>query len=156
MSDRTDAVPAEWQQDAQDIGRLIRAVYACISGPAGAPRDWARFRYLQHPRALSLRTVVEADGSTRAAVFDVDSYIADVEPFFAANDFHEVETEQRVERFGQIAHVWSKYEARPTADSPTVLKRGANSIQLCHEHGRWWVVSTIWDNEREGLRFDLF
>lgn len=156
MNDRTDAVPAEWQHDAQDIGRLIRAVYACISGPAGAPRDWARFRYLQHPRALSLRTVVEADGSTRAAVFDVDSYIADVEPFFAANDFHEVETEQRVERFGQIAHVWSKYEARPTADSSTVLKRGANSIQLCHEQGRWWVVSTVWDNEREGLRFDLF
>ncbi|MGO1001910.1 hypothetical protein [Lysobacter sp. CA196] len=156
MNDRTDAVPAEWQQDTQDIGRLIRAVYACISGPAGAPRDWARFRYLQHPRALSLRTVVEADGSTRAAVFDVDSYIADVALFFAGNDFHEVETEQRVERFGQVAHVWSKYEARPTPDSPTVLKRGANSIQLCHEQGRWWVFCTVWDNEREGLRFDLF
>ena len=120
------------------------------------PRDWARFRYLQHPRALSLRTVVEADGTTRAAVFDVDSYIADVEAFFAGNDFHEVETDQRIERFGQIAHIWSKYEARPTPDSTTVLKRGANSIQLCHEQGRWWVFCTVWDNEREGLRFDLF
>jgi len=37
-----------------------------------------------------------------------------------------------------------------------LLKRGANSIQLCYEDGRWWVVSTIWDNEREGLRFDLW
>ena len=37
-----------------------------------------------------------------------------------------------------------------------VLKRGANSIQLCFDQGRWWVVSTIWDNERDGLRFDLW
>jgi len=151
-----DVVPAEWREDVQDIGRLVRAVYACISGPAGAARDWARFRYLQHPRALSLRTVVEADGSTRAAVFDVESYIADVAPLFAEHAFYEVETDQRVERFGQVAHVWSKYEARPAPDSPVLLKRGANSIQLCHEHGRWWVFCTVWDNEREGLRFELF
>ncbi|KRA20456.1 MULTISPECIES: hypothetical protein [unclassified Lysobacter] len=146
----------EWWQDTQDIERCVRAVYACISGPAGAPRDWARFRYLQHPNARSLRTVVEADGSTHAMVFDVDSYIANVEAFFAQNDFFEVEIDRRVQRFGQVAHVWSLYEARPTADSPVLLKRGANSVQLCHEHGRWWVFSTIWDNEREGLKFDLW
>ncbi|WP_394537503.1 hypothetical protein PRJ39_15270 [Lysobacter enzymogenes] len=149
-------VPAHWVADTQDIGRLVRAVYACISGPAGAPRDWARFRYLMHPRALSLRTVVEADGSTRAVVFDVEQYIADVAPLFADTDFFEVETDQRIERFGQIAHVWSKYDARPAPGSPVLLKRGANSIQVCHEHGRWWVVCTVWDNEREGLAFDLF
>lgn len=145
-----------WWQDTQDIPRLVRAIYESISGPAGAPRDWARFRYLQHPQARSLRTVVDADGGTRAMVFDVDSYIADVEPFFAANDFHEVEIDQRIQRYGQVAHVWSRYEARPAVDSPVLLKRGANSIQLCHEHGRWWVFSTIWDNDREGVVFDLW
>lgn len=155
MSD-PQTVPAHWFDDTQDIGRLVRAIYACISGPAGAPRDWARFRYLCHPRNLSLRTVVEADGSTWAQVLDTEQYIADVEPFFAANDFFEVETDQRIERFGQIAHVWSKYDARPTADSPVLIKRGANSLQLCYEKGRWWVFCTIWDNEREGVRFDLF
>ena len=83
-----------WWQDTQDIPRLVRAVYECISGAAGAPRDWERFRYLQHPQARSLRTVVEADGTTSAKVFDVDSYIADVTPFFALHAFHEVEIEQ--------------------------------------------------------------
>ena len=101
----TTPIHSEWWQDTQDIGRLVRAVYACISGPAGAPRDWDRFRYLQHPRATCLRTVVEADGSTRADVFDVESYIADVTPLFASSDFHEIEIEQRVQRFGQVAHV---------------------------------------------------
>ncbi|MGO4259306.1 hypothetical protein [Lysobacter sp. TAB13] len=155
MSD-PQTVPAHWFDDTQDIGRLVRAIYACISGPAGAPRDWARFRYLCHPRNLSLRTVVEADGSTWAQVFDTEQYIADVEILFATTDFFEVETDQRIERFGQIAHVWSKYDARASPDSPVLIKRGANSIQLCYEKGRWWVFCTIWDNEREGVRFDLF
>lgn len=134
----------------------IAAVYAAISGPAGAPRDWDRFRHVQHPRALSLRTVVAPDGTPRAEVFDVESYIANVAPFFAANDFHEVEIARRVERYGQVAHAWSRYEARARPDSPEVLKRGANSIQLWHDGARWWIVSTVWDNDREGVRFGLF
>jgi hypothetical protein len=147
-------IPEEWRQDTQDISRMVRAAYACISGPAGAPRDWPRFRYLHHRRAMSLRTVVEPDAATHADVFDVESYIADVEPFFARNDFHEIEIWQRIHRYGQIAHVWSRYEARPHPESRALLKRGANSIQLCHEQGRWWIFSTIWDNERPGLAID--
>lgn len=146
----------QWNEDVRDIPRLIAAMYECISGPAGAPRDWARFRHLHKPQALSLRTVVLGDGSTRADIFTQDQYIADVEPFFAANAFHEQEVAHRIERFGQVAHVWSLYEARTAPDSPQLLKRGANSIQLCHEQDRWWVVCTIWDNEREGVRFDLW
>ena len=145
-----------WQQDVLEIETLIKAMYECISGPAGAPRDWARFRYLQRPDAMSLRTVIDADGQTRAEVFDVDGYIANVEPFFAQNSFFEIEIANRIERFGQVAHVWSRYEARPAPDSTTLLKRGANSIQLFNDGSRWWVVSTIWDNERDGVRFDLW
>jgi len=145
-----------WQQDVQEIETLVKAMYECISGPAGAPRDWVRFRYLQRPDAMSLRTVIDTDGRPRAEVFDVDSYIANVEPFFAQNSFFEIEIANRIERFGQVAHVWSRYEARPAPDSPTLLKRGANSIQLFNDGSRWWVVSTIWDNERDGVRFDLW
>ncbi|HSS08080.1 MAG TPA: hypothetical protein VLK83_13185 [Rhodanobacteraceae bacterium] len=149
-------VDPAWQRDAQHIETVVAAIYASISGPAGAPRDWARFRFLQRPDAVSLRTVIDADGRPRAEAFDVESYIANVEPFFAKNDFHEIEIAHRIERFGQIAHVWSLYEARPAPDSPTLLKRGANSIQLFNDGERWWVVSTIWDNERDGLKFDLW
>lgn len=147
---------ADWQRDVERIETLVPAIYACISGRAGEQRDWERFRFLHRPEALSLRTVVHDDGRIEAQVFDNDAYIRNVEPFFATNDFFEIETAQRIERFGQVAHVWSRYEARPTPDSPVILKRGANSIQLFNDGTRWWVVNTIWDNEREGLRFDLF
>jgi hypothetical protein len=125
-----------------------------FSGPAGAARQWERFRFLHRPAARSLRTVVHADGRIEAQEFGVEDYIANVTPFFATNDFFEVETDCRITRFGQVAHVWSRYEARPALDSPVLLKRGANSIQLFHDGTRWWVVSTIWDNEREGLRLE--
>lgn len=147
---------AQAWQDAQRIDTLVQAVYACISGGAGEPRDWERFRALHRSDARSLRTVIDADGTPRAESFGIEEYIANVTPFFAANAFFERETAQRVERFGQIAHVWSRYEARPAPDSPELLKRGANSLQLFHDGQRWWVVSTIWDNERDGLRFHLF
>lgn len=142
--------------DTTRIERIIEALYASISGAAGAPRDWATFRHLHHPGARSLRTVIDADGRPRAETFDVEAYIANVEPFFAQNDFHEVETAHRIERFGRIAHVWSRYEARPAPDSPILLKRGANSIQFFDDGERWWIVNTIWDNDREGVVFDLF
>ena len=142
--------------DTTRIGSIVEALYASISGPAGALRDWDTFRRLHLPGARALRTVVDADGRPRAETFDVEGYIANVEPFFAANDFHEVEIAQRIERFGQVAHVWSRYEARPAPDSPVLLKRGANSIQLFNDGVRWWIASTVWDNEREGVTFDLW
>lgn len=52
--------------------------------------------------------MVEADGVTHAMVIEIESYIADVSPFFASNDFHEIEVEQHARRYGQIAHVWSR------------------------------------------------
>ena len=149
-------IPESWREEVRRIETLVPAIYACISGPAGAPRDWQHFRYLQRPDARSLRTVIDANGNVHAEEFDVDGYIANVEPFFANNDFCEIEIASRSERFGQVAHVWSLYEARPAPGSPILLKRGANSIQLFNDGERWWVVSTIWDNEREGLRFDLW
>lgn len=141
--------------DYQDLSAMIRQVYACISGPAGAPRDWARFRALHHPRALSLRTVVHADGRIEQLLFSVDEYIANVSPRFASSPFYEIETAQRIERFGQVAHAWSRYEARRDPADPELIKAGANSIQAAHDGHRWWIVSTIWDDDRAGVVFDL-
>jgi len=45
-----------------------------------------------------------------------------------------------------VAHVWSAYAARLTPDGPLLL-RGANSLQLVHDRGRWWIVSALWERE---------
>jgi hypothetical protein len=84
-------------------------------------------------------------------------YQADVAGFFAANDFFEVEIARRIDLLGNMAHVWSLYEARTSPDDATPERRGVNSIQLFRDPDLGWrIVSMIWDNERPGVAVTPF
>jgi len=133
-----------------DPGEIGPALYACISGPAGAPRDWARFRTLFAPEARLLPLVDAADGA-RPEVFDVESYVASRAPLLASVSFWEVEVERRVDVWRDAAHVLSSYESRREPDGAAFLT-GANSIQLFRAGGRWRIVSMLWDNGRDAER----
>jgi hypothetical protein len=137
--------------DTVSIDAIVKAMYETISGPAGQPRQWERDRALHHPGARLMPTR-KLDGSGVAAeVYDIDGFIASRTPFFESNDFYEIEIARREFRFGSIAHVLSAYEARKSP-AGEILRRGVNSIQLFHDGERWWIISIIWDNEREGVR----
>ena len=134
--------------DEQAIGAIIDKMYAMISGPAG-PRDWSRQSDCFLPDARQVRTWVDEQGRPARKSMSLDEYARDTTPFFAANDFHEVETDRRIDLFGNIAHVWSRYEARRSPDAQDVERRGTNSIQLFrHPDLGWRIVHMIWDNER--------
>ena len=137
--------------DFATIDGIITAMYESISGRKGEPRQWDRDRTLHHPKAL-LIPAKQAAGGPAAGVFDFDEFVASRAPYLDATDFYEVEIGRQEFRFGVIAHVLSSYEAR-TAPAPAgqVLRRGVNSIQLMHDGERWWILSTLWDNEREGV-----
>ena len=134
--------------DHDDIGAVIDEMYAMISGPAG-PRDWIRQANCFLPEARQVRTWIDDQGRPAMKSMGLDDYARDTTPFFAANDFYEVETERRIDLFGNIAHVWSHYEARRTPDDSEVERRGINSIQLFrHPDLGWRIMHMIWDNER--------
>ena len=142
--------------DPTDIGAVVDTMYAMISGPAG-PRDWAMQAEVFHADARQIRTWVDADRRPKMKIMGQADYQADVEPFFAANDFYEVEIARRIDEFGNMAHVWSAYEARTALGDSEPERRGVNSIQLFREaDGRWWIMSMIWDNERPGLVLPSF
>ena len=142
--------------DPTDIGAVVDAMYAMISGPAG-PRDWTMQAQVFHPQSRQIRTWLDADRRPQMKIMGQADYQADVEPFFAANPFYEVEIARRIDEFGNMAHVWSAYEARTAPDDATPERRGVNSIQLFREaDGRWWIMSMIWDNERPGLALPAF
>jgi hypothetical protein len=134
--------------DEAQIGAVIDEMYAMISGPAG-PRDWSRQANCFLPEARQVRTWVDDQGRTQMKTMGLEEYEADTTPFFLANDFYEVETSRKIDQFGNIAHVWSGYEARRSPDDSEVERRGINSIQLFNhpEHG-WRIIHMIWDNER--------
>ena len=136
--------------DTESLDAIIRAMYESVSGPAGLDRDTLRERSLFMPGAHLVRVALTADGTPQARVMDVEAYLKDTADFFRENDFYEVEIARRTEVFGQIAQVFSTYEARHDLADPEPFKRGINSIQLFNDGNRWWIVNMLWDNEREG------
>jgi len=142
--------------DRTDIGAVIDAMYATISGPAG-PRDWLLQAEIFHPDSRQIRTGVDIDGTPWMKIMGREGYVADTTPYFMANDFFEIETGRRIDVLGNMAHVWSSYEARRSPDDAEPERRGVNSIQLFRDgDGLWSIVAMIWDNERPGVSVQPF
>lgn len=139
------ATPAS--ADAATPESLVAALYDVISGPAGQPRDWARFKALFAEGARLVPAAPRADG-TAARTLTPDDYVQRVSDRFLKDGFFEREIARRTEAFGTIVHVFSTYESRRTKDEPTPMARGINSIQLMKHAGRWWIVTVMWDQER--------
>jgi hypothetical protein len=134
--------------DEAEIGAAVDEMYSMISGPAG-PRDWSRQANAFLPEARQVRTWVDEQGRPVKKSMSLDEYSRDTKPFFAENAFYEIEMDRRIDLFGNIAHVWSKYEARRSPDDAEVERRGINSIQLFKDPDRGWrIIHMIWDNER--------
>ena len=142
---------------AQDeVGAVVDAMYAMISGPKG-PRDWSTQKEVFAPDARQMRTGVDAGGKAWIKAMSPDDYARDVAAFFEANDFFEVEIDRRIDVLGNMAQVWSLYEARTAPDDATPERRGVNSIQLYRDPDLGWrIVSMIWDNERPGVKVAPF
>ncbi|HKC02467.1 MAG TPA: hypothetical protein VKC17_04105 [Sphingomicrobium sp.] len=134
--------------EQEQIGSVIDEIYAMISGPAG-PRDWSRQAKCFAADARQIRTWVDEHGRPQRLSMSLADYEANTTRFFAANAFYEIETARRIDVFGNIAHVWSNYEARNSLDDAEPERRGINSIQMCRDPGHGWrIVAIIWDNER--------
>jgi hypothetical protein len=144
------ATPAARPADVASIDAILKAVYDVISGPKGYQRDWSRLRSLFVPGARLIPTHTGGDGVTMTRVLSVDDYIRLGDPKLKAMGFYEDEVHRTVQRFGNIAQVFSTYETRhEAADKP--FQRGINSIQLLFDGHRWWIVTIYWQGERPDL-----
>ncbi len=139
------------------IDEILNTLYDCISGPPGG-QDWERDREIYHPRCVMVRTRIE-DGKPVAYPFSFDEFVEATKPILEGVSFYEIEIGRKVEIFGQVAHVYSAYEAREAPEHPEIQFRGVNMTHLWNDgmgddgkpNGRWWIMGMIWDNEREGL-----
>lgn len=134
--------------DVSSIDQIMRAVYDVISGGAGQKRDWDRFRTLFHKDARMIPSGKNAQtGAFGARAFTPEEYIARSAPFMEKEGFFEREIARRVDAYGNIAHVFSTYEAVHKADDKKPFVRGINSFQLLNDGKRWWVVTIYWQAE---------
>lgn len=133
--------------DVESLDGIMAAVYESISGPAGQPRDWDRFRSLMAEGARLIPTGPTPNGTVGLRVLSPEEYIELAEPGLVQGGFFETEIGRVVERYGPVVHLMSAYESRRAADDPEPFQRGVNSFQLLHDGDRWWVVSIFWAAE---------
>ena len=141
--------PAANPADVASIDSIIAAVYDVISGSAGKKRDWDRMRSLFVQGARLIPTGSRPNGSYGSRVLTVEDYITRSAPFLEKEGFFEKESARKTEMFGHIAHVFSTYESRHTADDAKPFQRGINSFQLMNDGTRWWIVTIFWQGEDE-------
>ena len=132
--------------DVATMDSTISALYDVISGPAGK-RDWDRFRSLFISGARLIPTGSRPTGEVGSRVLTVDDYVQRAGALFEKEGFFEREASRQVERFGNIAHIFSTYESRHAKDDPKPFQRGINSIQLMNDGKRWWIVTIFWQGE---------
>lgn len=133
--------------DVHSIDAIVAALYAVISGDAGVKRDWDRFHSLFVPGARLIPTGRRADGTGTHRVLTPEQYVDGNGAALENGGFHERELGRRVDRYGNVVHLLSAYEAKRTLADPAPFMRGANSIQLWHDGTRWWVVTIFWESE---------
>ena len=118
-SSATPAPPAR-PADPKDVASLdaiVAALYASISGPKGAPREFDRMRTLFGPNARLSPTSVGPDGKPRLRSWSVEEYITAAGPGLVANGFYEREIGRTTESFGNVWHIMSAYDSRNTLDA---------------------------------------
>ncbi len=140
------------KSDTASIDSILHALYESISHEVGGRPDWERLRSLFIQGARIIPPALE---SAPLVVMDLETFVARVEENLDRREddeegFHEMELARRVERFGNVAHVWSTYETRSSLQDPSPASRGVNSFQFVHYDERWWVMTILWDIERPG------
>lgn len=146
-SQPTSTVQAK-EDDVRSIESILAATYDVISGPAGKRREWDRFRSLFYPGARLIPTGKRPNETeVRARVLSPDDYVERSAPFVEKEGFFERGVSNKIERFGNIAQVFSTYESRHNAGDAQPFQRGINSFQLVNDGRRWWIMTIMWQAE---------
>jgi hypothetical protein len=138
--------PKATPADVSSVDAILAALYDVISGPAGQPRNWSRFRSLFVPdaRLIPVRHNKTGNGAD-IAIYTPEQYQERAAPALEKG-FFERGIHNTTESFGDIVQVFSTYESRHTKDGQP-FQRGINSIQLLKDGNRYWVVNILWDGE---------
>jgi hypothetical protein len=110
---------------------------AAFTGPAD--KDRACMKALLIPEARMTFVSIAADGAPSYKLETLDDWIARVKARGHAM-LEEKQLKFRIERYGNIAHLWSSYTLQ--SDGKQVA-RGINSIQAIKEAGGWRVTGIM-------------
>ena len=133
--------------DVKSPEAIVAALSASISGEAGQPRNWDRFRSLFVPGAGRMVIArVPKTGPTDVTILSMEDYIARSSNGAPAS-FYEIPIAYEMQTFGRMTHVYESYGLHHTKDDQPYV-RGVNSWELLFDGTRFYVLQVYWDTER--------
>ena len=129
------------------LDNTINTLYNVISGEKGEERDWNLMRYLFHKDAKLIPSGLGKDSMYKASYITVEQYIESSGKWLVENGFFEKEIHRESDVFGNIAQVFTTYEAFHSEADKQPFMRGINSIQLLYDNNRWWIINIYWGQE---------
>ncbi|WP_250432623.1 hypothetical protein [Hanstruepera flava] len=136
-----------YAEKTSSIDSLITNLYGVISGEKGQERNWDLMKHLFYANSKLIPTGRNQEGDFLARYMTVDDYINSSGKWLTDNGFFEKEIHRKVDVFGNIAQVFSTYEAFNSEADEKPFMRGINSIQLLFDENRWWIVNIFWMQE---------
>lgn len=116
-----------------DIESTVLAAYNVVSGPAGR-RDWKQFKELFTPEGRIV---------SGGAEMTPDDYQKSVNDELQKTGLFEHPTETKIERSGDTAKVWTRYESRHATTDAQPFARGVRTFQLVRSGENWRIVSLV-------------
>lgn len=144
ISIKTTAQSDPYASKVKTLDSTIKTLYAVISGEKGVERDWKLFNYLFKPEAKLIPTGTNKNGVHIARYMSPQEYINSSGKWLVANGFFEKEVARSVDRFGNIAQVFTTYEAYKSEADKKPFMTGINSIQMLYDNKRWWIINVYW------------
>jgi hypothetical protein len=138
--------------DDPAIAGLLQQLYEVISFEEDGEPDWKGLQQVFSRHARITRITPESTD-----YLDPESFLAMTRNLIevgAYTSFFELEIGRVVERFGDMAHVWSMYETRRNKTAREPIGRGVNSIQLIREGEAWRVLGLLWDETHAHPRLE--
>lgn len=140
--------------DVSTLDGIIKAFYESVSFSSGSQPNFRRFRTLFHPQGMVVPSKV--DKMMPQSVLDIDSFIKNSVENIVLTGMERKgsivgEIARRTLTFGNIAHIFSTFQTKNKQEETKPQQRGVYSIQMIRESHRWWVISLIWETERQDM-----
>ena len=150
FSIKTSAQSDTYASKVKTLDSTIKTLYGVISGEKDEARDWELFKYLFLPEAKLIPTGTDKEGIHRAKFMTPQDYINSSGKMLVDIGFFEKEIARTVHQFGNIAQVFTTYEAFNHTSKTTPIMSGINSIQMLYDNNRWWIVNIYWQQASKG------
>lgn len=137
----------KYKDEVGTLDGIMKAYYDVVTVKKGEKVSYERDSLLHLADAQVGWNRQGKDGKPHLTMVSLKEYHKMSDEYLEKNGFDEKEISRKVEKFGSVYHVWSTYETRNTPNG-TIIGRGINSIELFFDGNRFWIITWVFDDER--------